>query len=742
MCKKLIYLTCFVLVLSLAGSASAQLMVHYKLDETSGNTAFDSSGKGNNGAITGTPAWVAGQVGGAMEFSGDDYIVIPAANFGIRSDAGSIAFWMNMSAVTGGINTIWWGGDNTTGSGFGPENEMHIHIETTVGNIWLGGELCFAGQSDPANFHLHSDPNKGDPAGNPPVSPILMTDSNWHHVACTWGNDDGNAKLFLDGTLLHQMARGTRSYPLNNMFIGQMAGGGRRYNGLLDEIQIYGRAITQEEIQAIIAGTPALSFLASLPEPSHQAVDVPRDTDLKWFGGDTAAKHNVYFGKVFEDVNAATIDDPRDVLVSQNQTAATYNLDILEWDQTYYWRIDEIEADGNTIHKGNVWSFTVCNFLLVDDFEIYDANNTIFSVWSDYAVNNTGMTVGYFSPPYVEQSLGLYHSGKQSMPLRYDNDGTVNEETTYQKSGTLKYSEAERKWTSPQNWTAEDVNSLSLWFRGYPAYVGGFVDQPAGTYTLKSTGADIWGSTDQFHFAYKEVASGACSIIAKVESIDNTNEFAKAGIMIRDSLDTGSANVLLFLTPTYAYGIRYQYRSTANGTSIRDAADTDPNIAPPRFFRLERSAGGLIRAYHSPDGAQWRQFTLRTVTMSMPIYIGLAVTSHDVTRVCEAKFSNVSFPNNATLTAQPWKDRDIGIMSNVVEPMYVAVNGKVIYNEDLNAALINQWTEWPIPLKKFTDLGVNLNGVNSFGIGLGNRSNPQAGGQGTIYIDDIRLYRP
>jgi hypothetical protein len=212
--------------------------------------------------------------------------------------------------------------------------------------------------------------------------------------------------------------------------------------------------------------------------------------------------------------------------------------------------------------------------------------------------------------------------------------------------------------------------------------------------------------------------------------------------MIRDSLDPGSANVLLFITPTYENGVRYQYRSTANGTSVRDAADTEPNLSPPYWFKLERTAGGLIRSYRSPDGVQWKQFTLKSIVMTMPIYIGLAVTSHDTSKVCEAKFSNVSFPNNAALTAQTWAHRDIGIISNENEPLFVSVNGVAIYNEDPNAVLINQWTQWSIPFKKFSDIGVDLALVNSFAIGLGNKNNPKQGGEGKLYIDDIRLYVP
>jgi hypothetical protein len=751
MYRKLVCLTCFVVVLSVAGSASAQLMAYYKLDETSGTTAFDSSGKGNDGIVGGDPNWVAGYLDGGLRFSPDDTtgpvdangITIPADQMGMRSDTGSVAFWMNLANLGSGINTIWWGGDNNTGNTMGPENEMHIHVEAPVGNVWQGGEICFRVlHGTPSMIHLHSDPNKADASdpGAVPVSPILVNDANWHHVVGTWGDDNGNVNLYLDGVLLQQAAFTTPSYPLTNMYLGRPAGGGRLYNGILDEVQIYGRAITEQEIRDIIAGAPALSPLASLPEPSNKAIDVPRDADLKWLGGDTAVKHNVYFGTVFEDVNAASVDDPRGVLVSKEQEASTYDLNTLDWDQTYYWRVDEIEEDGTTMHRGAVWSFTVLNFLVVDDFEGYDdVNDVLYNTWSDYFVNNTGMTVGYFDPPFVEQEI--IHSGAQSMPLSYDNDGTVNEDTDYQKAGTLLYSEVERRWSTAQDWTRENVESLSLWYRGYPAYVGAFVENPAGTYTITSTGTDIWANADEFHFAYKEVATGACSIVAKVESFEAINNDTKAGIMIRDSLDAGSKNVALLLTSDPEKGLRYQVRNTLDGTTERGDADLDPNAMAPYWLKFERTfPGGLIRAFRSPDGEQWESFALRAVSMTMPIYIGLAVTSHDATQTAEAVFSNVSFTGTGT---DEWADRDIGIGSNQPEPMYVVVNDSAVVNhEDPNAVLIDTWAEWRIPLQRFVDLGVNLNSVNSFGIGFGDRSDPQAGGKGTIYIDDIRLYRP
>ena len=143
--------------------------------------------------------------------------------------------------------------------------------------------------------------------------------------------------------------------------------------------------------------------------------------------------------------------------------------------------------------------------------------------------------------------------------------------------------------------------------------------------------------------------------------------------MIRDSLEPDSANISLLLTPDPEKGLRYQYRKTAGTETARGTEDIDPNAMAPYWLKLERTSGGLVRASRSPDGNQWEQFGLQTISMQTPIYIGLAVTSHDVTTVCEAVFSNVSFPNT-NFVSQQWTDVDIGIKSNAIEPMYVSIS--------------------------------------------------------------------
>ncbi len=84
-----------------------------------------------------------------------------------------------------------------------------------------------------------------------------------------------------------------------------------------------------------------------------------------------------------------------------------------------------------------------------------------------------------------------------------------------------------------------------------------------------------------------------------------------------------------------------------------------------------------------------------------------------------------------------------GDSANAAETLYVALNGSAVVNHDNpDAAKITTWTQWNIDLQAFANQGVNLTNVNSISLGLGNKNNPLAGGSGTMYFDDIRLYQP
>jgi hypothetical protein len=567
-----------------------------------------------------------------------------------------------------------------------------------------------------------------------------MPKNEWVHLAVTF--DGINATFYLNGV----DEEGPKPFSIGpNVdamveigYTSTRAGAANRtFHGTLDEIFIYDRPLSEQEIQLLMAGGEIQSNTAALPKPANRETEVAQEVVLSWLAGDYADKHDVYFGTVLDDVNDASRDnDPNSVLVSQNQNETTYEPPVLlEFAQSYYWRVDEFnDLNPNSPWKGNVWSFNVINYFVVDDFEDYTdyPPDDIFSVWKDgYDVDTNGALIGYDQPDidagehFVE--TGIVHGGKQSMPYFYNNIGTAT------------YSEAEYTFSPVQDWTRESVEILSLWFKGNRAYVSSFTKETDATYTMTASGTDIWAAADEFHFAFKQV-TGAGAIIAKVESIEHTDPWSKAGVMIRDTLDADSRNVAVLVTPEN--GIRFQYRSDAGTITQRYFAE---GITAPQWVKLERTTGGLVRAYYSADGTTWERFNLTQVRMDMPIYIGLAVTSHNPDATCEARFSNVSFPD---ISVDPqWTDQDIGMLSNEAEPMYITVGDSsdtaaTLYHADPSASQIGDWTQWNIPLTELSTQGVILTDVSKLIIGFGDNSDPKFGGSGLVYFDDIRLYRP
>ena len=238
---------------SLETVAADILLVHYKFDESSGDVVADSSGNGYDGIITGNPEWVEGYLGNALEFKGADLVTLPAAEIGLTPYKGTVTFWLNADVPAADINTMFWAGDNTTGTGFGPENEMHVHLEVANPNIWEGGEFVFFAittASDQLIF-LHSDPDKGgaDERATPPVNPILLGDLQWHHVAAVWDGDLAVATIYIDGEYVTHSDYTPGEYELSNIILGQMAYGNRPYTGKLDDLRIYSYALSDDDIE-------------------------------------------------------------------------------------------------------------------------------------------------------------------------------------------------------------------------------------------------------------------------------------------------------------------------------------------------------------------------------------------------------------------------------------------------------------------------------------------------------------
>jgi hypothetical protein len=185
-------------------------------------------------------------------------------------------------------------------------------------------------------------------------------------------------------------------------------------------------------------------------DPANGAVDITQTPILTWTPG-LGTSHEIYFG-----ADAASLE----LKGSGNLGSESYEPGQLEWNTTYYWRVDEADnANADSPWTGPLWSFTTANFLIIDDMEAYNdinegepGSNRIYLAWIDGydnpAVN--GSVVGNDPPPIAEQSI--VHSGNQSMPMAYDN--------------SVGKSEATLTLTDKRDWTVNGVDTLVIWFIG------------------------------------------------------------------------------------------------------------------------------------------------------------------------------------------------------------------------------------------------------------------------------------
>jgi hypothetical protein len=693
------------------------LMGWWKFDEGAGEKALDWSGHGNHATLVGGPTWIAGYDGEGLKLDGaDDYVVLPIGQVISSMSSATFTTWVNFSNTGGAWQRIFDFGNGTGTYIFlcprtGTTGPLRLAITTSGG----GGES------------LIDSPN--------------TLPSGWHHLAAVIKT--GDMQIYLDGEVI---AGGSTALVPSDLgqtgsnWLGRSQYAADAYlNGSLDDFRIYDYALSAEEITDTMRGDPLLAWDANPADGTTP--DVQSALPLSWSAGENASRHDVYFGTDADAVDIADTSTPEIYRGRQDGTSYTPPEGV-EWGGgPYFWRVDEVNTDG-TISRGRVWSFTVADFILVDDFESYDAgDNQVWYFWHDglgygapgtdpyYAGNGTGAAVGdETTGSYMEETI--VHSGGKSLPLFYDNN----------KQGYARYSETELTLMSPRDWTIENVAELSLWFRGYPASVGSFVEAPAGTFTMTGSGADIWGQSDQFHYAFRTL-NGAGSISARVQSMTNTNSSAKAAVMIRETLDADSRYSLVAVTP--GSGVIAEYRSETGENAQQEASQT--GITAPYWVKIERDFAGNITAYNSENGSTWQMLGQPIpFQMASNAYIGLAVTAHNAGRTCEAKFSDVTITGNV---GPQWSNQDIGIQSNNAEPLYLAVSNSsgdpvVVVNENPDAVLIDTWTEWVIPLQTLADQGIDLTDVDSIAIGLGTRGNTTTpGGAGKVFIDDVRLYR-
>ncbi len=484
-------------------------------------------------------------------------------------------------------------------------------------------------------------------------------------------------------------------------------------------------------------GLSELRFLyipvwAREPKPDVNSTGVdPRGLNLTWRSGREAVSHNVFIGS-----------DPAALASLGTVTTTTVAAGALDVGTKYYWRVDEVnDAATPKSWTGAIWYFTTPDFLAVDDFEAYnnDEGTAVFNAWTDgYGTGTNGGQIGYDIPgPYMEKTIR--HGGAQATPFFYKNgDKAVN------------YSEATRTFDTAQDWTVAKADTLRIWVRGRTS------DVPTGTlpaattaFDISSAGADVYQGSDGLRFVYRQL-TGDGSITAKVESQTPTNQYAKAGVMIRVGLESGAMQAYMATLPgasnttTTPKQVEWGFRPTVGDTAARSLSTTPAPMAT--WLRVTRK-GDVFTGEYSVDGVTWSSTgigtTPQTIAMGSAVSIGLFVCSHVTTTLGEAKFSNVKVTGNVT---GDWLKADVGItaqpVGNTADTFYITVEdaaGKaktVIPALASPACVTAEWQAADVPFSQLT--GVNMTKVKKLTFGVGDKTgtSPQHG-VGTLYIDDI-----
>jgi hypothetical protein len=343
MSGKLFYLFSFVSALVLAGSAWAaedpSLVIHYSFDNFV-KVVADQSGKGNDGAVNGdVTEEPVGKFNGAAKFANGGYLDLDGDNF----PAGDIP--------TSAVTLAAWVKCEYTG-----EHHAIFDARTWAGTWIIHPELRSDGQF---RWVLRA-------SGMSPIFDVRagsVTWDQWLHYAGTYDAETGRAVLYINGQVVSELDLPSGRNIANDWGDGARVGlniaNTRPFTGLMDEFYLFKRALSHSEVKKLMYG-PGWPY-ASDPSPAENAVHSNTVANLGWTAGVSAISHDVYVGENFDDVN-----DGAEGTFCGNRTLTYYIAGAsgsaypggLVPGTAYYWRIDEVTADG-TIYKGDVWSFRV-----------------------------------------------------------------------------------------------------------------------------------------------------------------------------------------------------------------------------------------------------------------------------------------------------------------------------------------------------------------------------------------------
>ena len=745
MCKKLICLISFVLVLSIAGNASADLVAYWKLDVGSGNTVYDSSTSGNDGTFEGDPQWVAGYYGAALAFDGtDDNIDCgndPSLNI---TDEITLSAWINMAQrpAVDGWYTIQWKEGAYSMYLYGTGNT----VTTLAADFWLS-----TGRAD-----IWNGPD------------IDIPTNDWTHIAVTFNGTD--FEFYVNGEHDHtQNQPGTIEISAINFLFTQ---NGYNFVGLIDDVRTYNRALTQDEIGEAMKGTPGS---ASNPAPGDKEPDVGLDKVLSWIPGEFANTHDVYLGTSFDDVNDASADNPMGVLISQGQMENASDPGRLPFGETYYWRVDEVNgAPDFTVFKGDVWSFTVEPFSVPITQITATTSSSFGASVAENTINGSGLVDDLHDTSAAEMwiSAGIPATIEYAFDRAYKlhelwiwNSNQLIESFVGfgAKDVVIEHS------LDGENWTVLDGVGPLAQGPGAAGYAhnntidfGGAVAQHVRVIVNSVQGIAPQASISEVRFYYVPTfvrrpnpAPGATNVAPdsplswgrngreadrhEVLIGSDPENLSSAGTVNENSLDTLALDLQLSQTyhwrvdeindvmdPSTWQGAVWSF-TTADIISIDDMESYEDK----EFLEIwaswvdgfdDQANGSVVGGVSgTPETG-----IVHGGSQSLPMtYDNSAAAQSEATRTFDAPMDWTGHGvQGLVLHFQ-------GSSDNTGGQLYVKINDtRVDYDGDASNLMRSEWSEWTIAL---ADLAGDLSRVNSLTIGV------DGGGAGVVYVDDIFL---
>jgi len=697
--------------------ANAELIGHWKFDGDLTDSVATNDGTASGDVFTGTDN---GILGGAAEFDGSgDSIVIPSPTL-----AGTT--W----------SLTWWS--------FSPADSTNTGYMVASGNP-SGYEAFFFRRFGP---QVYAGGVTQDTNVTPRISlgePGPYPRGQWHHHAVLHDGGTSTASWYIDGQLwVDTNAANTDKTTFTSfdevIYVGNRKSGGRDFAGKIDDLRLFDHVLRVEEIERVMDGISGRYPLASGPNPPDGTLHADTWINLSWRPGDLAVSHDVYLGDHFDDVNEDTGGAFR-----INQTSTYYVAgfagfaypDGLVPGTTYYWRIDEVNAaDPNSPWKGPIWSFSI------PPKTTYAPNPADGTAFVDLDIELT------WTPGFGAMLHTVY------LGDNFDDVSTADGGLP-QASATYKPDSLGRE--KVYYWRVDEYDGVAtyrgdIWAFTTPGAAGN-PDPTNGAFDVQHTQTLSW--TPAENASSHHIYFGTDRETVKNATSDSPQYLGNRSLG-SESYDPGQLDWLT----------SYYWRVDA-------VYDTDPTPVKGLVWSFTSASFLLVddfESYTDDDAAGqaiWQHWidgfdvadNGAQVGNLFPPYCEQTIV-HGGSQSMPLFYENTNGVTNSEVTLtldspRDWTDEGVGQLSlwfrgrsaNAAEPLYVAITNEggapaVVAYDNVNAARTDTWTQWKIPLQNFADQGIDLANVDKVAIGLGSKSGVAGpGGSGTIYVDDIRLYR-